>query len=120
VPPQSNHLMVVSVRVAIALLIGFVLFLAIPLATRAGLQNAGKEVPRALDVGARPRSQLTLQFFCNMIIAGTIIFGGGPVVVPLLRGYVVAEGECNRRRFLKLTPSGWVRTRDFLLVFAIL
>ncbi|RSH89755.1 hypothetical protein EHS25_001741 [Saitozyma podzolica] len=94
VPPQSNHLMVVSVRVAIALLIGFVLFLAIPLATRAGLQNAGKEVPRALD------------FFCNMIIAGTIIFGGGPVVVPLLRGYVVAEG--------------WVRTRDFLLVFAIL
>jgi chromate transport protein ChrA len=29
-----------------------------------------------------------------MIIAGTIIFGGGPVVIPLLRDYVVAEGVC--------------------------
>lgn len=41
-----------------------------------------------------------------MIIAGTIIFGGGPVVIPLLRDYVVVEG--------------WVSSRDFLLVFAIL
>jgi chromate transport protein ChrA len=50
--PESSPLKVVSVRVAIALLIGFVLFLTIPLATRAGLQNAGKDVPRALDVSA--------------------------------------------------------------------
>lgn len=28
-----------------------------------------------------------------MLIAGTIIFGGGPVVIPLLRDYVVVEGE---------------------------
>lgn len=41
-----------------------------------------------------------------MIIAGTIIFGGGPVVIPLLRDYVVVPG--------------WVSSRDFLLVFAIL
>ena len=27
-----------------------------------------------------------------MIIAGTIIFGGGPVVIPLLRGYTVDNG----------------------------
>lgn len=40
------------------------------------------------------------------MVAGTIIFGGGPVVIPLLRDYVVAEG--------------WVSSRDFLLVFAIL
>jgi hypothetical protein len=32
------------------------------------------------------------QFFVNMIIAGTIIFGGGPVVIPLLRGYTVDNG----------------------------
>ena len=32
------------------------------------------------------------QFFCNLIIAGTIIFGGGPVVIPLLRDYVVVPG----------------------------
>jgi len=45
-------------------------------------------------------------FFVNMIIAGIIIFGGGPVVVPLLRGYTV--------------DNGWVSSRDFLLGFAIL
>ncbi|KIM77834.1 hypothetical protein PILCRDRAFT_98523 [Piloderma croceum F 1598] len=40
-------------------------------------------------------------FFVNMIIAGIIIFGGGPVVIPLLRGYTVSS-------------------RDFLLGYAIL
>lgn len=38
-------------------------------------------VPRALD------------FTTNMVIAGVIIFGGGPVVIPLLRGYTVENGE---------------------------
>lgn len=47
---RANLLKVVSTRVAIALLLGFVLFLTIPLATRAGLQHAGRKVPRALDV----------------------------------------------------------------------
>lgn len=43
--------------------------------------------------------------FANLYLAGTIIFGGGPVVIPLLREYVVAEG--------------WVSPRDFLLGLAI-
>lgn len=43
--------------------------------------------------------------FSNLYLAGTIIFGGGPVVIPLLREYVVTEG--------------WVSTRDFLLGLAI-
>lgn len=47
---RANALKVVSTRVAIALLLGFVLLLTIPLATRAGLKNAGRRVPRALDV----------------------------------------------------------------------
>lgn len=34
-----------------------------------------------------------LDFFVNMIIAGVIIFGGGPVVIPLLRQYTVAPGK---------------------------
>jgi chromate transport protein ChrA len=33
-----------------------------------------------------------MQFFVNMVIAGIIIFGGGPVVIPLLRGYTVDNG----------------------------
>jgi chromate transport protein ChrA len=41
-----------------------------------------------------------------MYLAGTIIFGGGPVVIPLLREYVVAEG--------------WVSPRDFLIGLALI
>ncbi|UNI17642.1 hypothetical protein JDV02_003970 [Purpureocillium takamizusanense] len=48
---------------------------------------------------------LLFSFFANMYLAGTIIFGGGPVVIPLLREYVVAEG--------------WVSARDFLIGLAI-
>lgn len=50
--------------------------------------------PRALDL------------FANMYLAGTVIFGGGPVVIPLLRSYVVGPG--------------WVSSRDFLLGLAII
>jgi len=57
------------------------------------------------------RSTLTnppfaLSFFNNFFLAGTIIFGGGPVVTPLLREYVVGPG--------------WVSSRDFLLGLAII
>jgi chromate transport protein ChrA len=41
-----------------------------------------------------------------MYLAGTIIFGGGPVVIPLLREYVV--------------EPGWVTPRNFLLGLAII
>jgi chromate transport protein ChrA len=44
--------------------------------------------------------------FANLYLAGTIIFGGGPVVIPLLREYIVAEG--------------WVSPRDFLLGLALI
>ena len=49
---------------------------------------------------------LALDLFTNMYLAGTIIFGGGPVVIPLLREYVVAPG--------------WVSSRDFLLGLAVI
>lgn len=41
-----------------------------------------------------------------MYLAGTIIFGCGPVVIPLLREYVV--------------EPGWVSPRDFLIGLAII
>lgn len=59
-------------------------------------------VARAL-VDTPPRA---LDLFANMYLAGTIIFGGGPVVIPLLREYVV--------------QPGWVSSRDFLLGLAII
>ncbi|TPX11620.1 uncharacterized protein E0L32_007599 [Thyridium curvatum] len=49
---------------------------------------------------------LLYSLFANMYLAGTIIFGGGPVVIPLLREYVVAQG--------------WVSPRDFLIGLAII
>ncbi|CAE7077619.1 unnamed protein product [Rhizoctonia solani] len=49
---------------------------------------------------------LPLELFINMFLAGTIIFGGGPVVIPLLREYVV--------------EPGWVSPRDFLIGLAII
>lgn len=45
------------------------------------------------------------KLFANLYLAGTIIFGGGPVVIPLLREYIVAEG--------------WVSPRDFIIGLAI-
>lgn len=49
---------------------------------------------------------LPLNVFANLYLAGTIIFGGGPVVIPLLREYVV--------------QPGWVSPRDFLIGLAII
>ncbi|KAJ5569179.1 hypothetical protein N7450_011665 [Penicillium hetheringtonii] len=49
---------------------------------------------------------LVLDLFANMYLAGTVIFGGGPVVIPLLRSYVV--------------DPGWVSGRDFLIGLAII
>ncbi|KAG8794575.1 hypothetical protein FRC12_023591 [Ceratobasidium sp. 428] len=56
--------------------------------------------------GTLRSSPLPLQLFTSMFLAGTIIFGGGPVVIPLLREYVV--------------QPGWVSPRDFLIGLAII
>ncbi|KAI1860118.1 hypothetical protein JX265_010042 [Neoarthrinium moseri] len=55
--------------------------------------------------GAVPASPFLFRLFANLYLAGTIIFGGGPVVIPLLREYIVAEG--------------WVSPRDFMIGLAI-
>ncbi|KAF8639884.1 hypothetical protein AX17_001138 [Amanita inopinata Kibby_2008] len=56
--------------------------------------------------GTLPRPPQALAVFTNMYFAGTLIIGGGPVVTPLLREYVV--------------EPGWVSPRDFLLGLAII
>ncbi|KAL8929166.1 MAG: hypothetical protein Q9172_000601 [Xanthocarpia lactea] len=58
---------------------------------------------RGLLPGMVPRA---FSLFSSLYLAGTIIFGGGPVVIPLLREYIV-------------TP-GWVSPRDFLLGLALI
>lgn len=56
--------------------------------------------------GLLPSKPLAFSLFSNMYLAGTIIFGGGPVVIPLLREYVV--------------EPGWVSARDFLIGLAVI
>ncbi|KAM5347663.1 hypothetical protein ACJ41O_007487 [Fusarium nematophilum] len=56
--------------------------------------------------GTLPDKPRLYSLFANMYLAGTIIFGGGPVVIPLLREYIVAEN--------------WVSPRDFLIGLAII
>ncbi|KAI1503525.1 chromate transporter-domain-containing protein [Biscogniauxia marginata] len=56
--------------------------------------------------GVLPNPPLLFSLFANMYLAGTVIFGGGPVVIPLLREYIVAEG--------------WVSPRDFLIGLALI
>ncbi|CRG91221.1 hypothetical protein PISL3812_08269 [Talaromyces islandicus] len=56
--------------------------------------------------GTEPTPPIALDLFASMYLAGTIIFGGGPVVIPLLRSYVVSPG--------------WVSSRDFLIGLAII
>ena len=58
---------------------------------------------RSLLPGLVPRA---FSLFSSLYLAGTIIFGGGPVVIPLLREYIVSPG--------------WVSPRDFLLGLAII
>ncbi|KAI1778367.1 chromate transporter-domain-containing protein [Hypoxylon cercidicola] len=52
-----------------------------------------------------PKHSILYNLFANLYLAGTIIVGGGPVVIPLLREYVVAEG--------------WMSPRDLLIGLAI-
>ncbi|PNP49354.1 hypothetical protein FNYG_16007 [Fusarium nygamai] len=56
--------------------------------------------------GTLPNTSRLYSLFANMYLAGTIIFGGGPVVIPLLREYIVAEN--------------WVGSRDFLIGLALI
>ncbi|PWW76196.1 hypothetical protein C7212DRAFT_363442, partial [Tuber magnatum] len=79
----------IPVKVGILIIIGFFVSFIALMAVR-GLDN----------------TPLEFDLFANMYLAGTIIFGGGPVVIPLLHEYVV--------------EPGWVSSRDFLLGLAII
>ncbi|KAK3716457.1 hypothetical protein LTR37_006353 [Vermiconidia calcicola] len=89
VSPQTASKVTKSWKVGIAILAAFCASFVIIMVCR-GLYSG---TDRGFDV------------FANLFLAGTIIFGGGPVVVPLLREYIVAPG--------------WVSSRDFLLGLAI-
>ena len=88
-PPEINRVILSWQRGVIVLVTFFASFLTVMLV-------------RSLY----PAPTRTFSLFANLYLAGTIIFGGGPVVIPLLREYVVAEG--------------WVSPRNFLLGLALI
>ncbi|KAF8814666.1 hypothetical protein BYT27DRAFT_7229244 [Phlegmacium glaucopus] len=69
----------IPVKVGLALIIGFLAALTVFLSLRGALHPA----------------PLPLSLFNNMFLAGTIIFGGGPVVIPLLRNYAMPGPNFN-------------------------
>lgn len=89
VVPQDVHLKLVTWKTGLLIIAAFLISFIIIMTLRSTL----KAPPRGLSL------------FANLYLAGTIIFGGGPVVIPLLREYIVAEG--------------WVSPRDFLLGVAL-
>ncbi|KAG9695104.1 chromate transporter, partial [Aureobasidium melanogenum] len=90
VPESQNHTYTLSLWQSISIFFLFFASFAAVLAAR----------------GALSSPPLILDLFANMYLAGTIIFGGGPVVIPLLREYTV--------------QPGWVSPRDFLIGLAII
>ncbi|KAI9725258.1 MAG: hypothetical protein M1835_003869 [Candelina submexicana] len=85
-PPTSSEPSTspLSIRLSLILLSIFVLTLLTLMLLR-GLLHP---LPRLLSILA------------NLFLAGTIIFGGGPVVIPLLREYTVAPEYVSARDFL--------------------
>ncbi|KAG8709474.1 hypothetical protein FRC09_000655 [Ceratobasidium sp. 395] len=88
--PSSSPYHQVPLKLGVTIILGFFAIFAVLMTIRGTLRS----------------SPLPLQLFTSMFLAGTVIFGGGPVVIPLLREYVV--------------QPGWVSPRDFLIGLAII
>ncbi|KAF2110010.1 chromate transporter [Lophiotrema nucula] len=88
--PVLTSLHTVPMKIGVSIIVGFFVSFIIIMTVR----------------GTVKVRTLAFDLFANMYLAGTIIFGGGPVVIPLLREYVV--------------QPGWVAPRDFLLGLAII
>jgi chromate transport protein ChrA len=88
--PTNIELKVISWKTGIIIITGFLISFITVMVTKSLLKSLSRG----------------FALFANLYLAGTIIFGGGPVVIPLLREYIVAEG--------------WVSPRDFLLGLALI
>lgn len=150
---EVTPLVTLGTKSAIAMTVTFVAIVVTFVVMKSTLTTLGRpfdaSVPFSQCIFVLEITTLEIQFFVNMIIAGIIIFGGGPVVIPLLRGYTVDNGTsplillhvCGllndsglhlRRMGKCIFPSrtdsfhgryGYyfqVSSRDFLLGFAIL
>ncbi|KAK4451589.1 chromate transporter-domain-containing protein [Podospora aff. communis PSN243] len=88
--PPSHRLTALTWQAGVGVIVAFLVSFVVIVALR----------------GALDAPPLLYRLFANLYLAGTIIFGGGPVVIPLLREYIVFEG--------------WVSPRDFLIGLALI
>jgi chromate transport protein ChrA len=75
--PEALQMRIFSWKFGTAIIAAFFVTFAVIMVLRGVLPN-------------RPRG---FSLFANLYLAGTIIFGGGPVVIPLLRESVVLKGD---------------------------
>ena len=80
---HTSTLMTPSPLVAAGTFVVFVALLVTVFSVRGAMQRGGQSVPRALDLVA------------NMVASGTIIFGGGPVVVSAATDQTAMQGTTS-------------------------
>jgi chromate transport protein ChrA len=97
----------ISVKVGVSLIVGFLISFVVIMVIRGTVSSTRSfDIFSNMYVPHLPTQYLPANLVSHRYLAGTIIFGGGPVVIPLLRSYVV--------------DPGWVSPRDFLLGLAII
>src|ERR1700722_15237233 len=102
-PPPISINFHLSMRQSLFLVIAFIGILTAVLVVRATLPNPTKE----------------LEFFANLLVAGTILFGGGPVVIPLLqvRYVLVFHSNAQFSTVLGIHRHPWLGQHQGLLVW---
>ena len=91
---ERTPLLTLGAKPAIAMTVAFVALVIAFVVMKSTVSSLGRpfnvsQFRVGLKINLKMRG---MQFFVNMLIAGVIIFGGGPVVIPLLRGYTVDNG----------------------------
>ena len=79
--PEALNMRMFSWQIGITIIVGFFITFTVIMVLRGTLAN-------------QPRG---FRLFANLCLAGTIIFGGGPVVIPLLRESVSYKSFCQCR-----------------------
>jgi chromate transport protein ChrA len=97
----------ISVKLGVSLIVGFLISFIVVMVIRGTVSSTRSfDVFSNMYVSHSSPHGFPTNVMPRRYLAGTIIFGGGPVVIPLLRSYVV--------------DPGWVSPRDFLLGLAII
>ena len=105
-PPRQMSTSPITLRTGVLLIVGFLVSFVAIMVVRSVLHNLPVAFKLFSNMYLAGNSLRYIYYATYDYVVGTIIFGGGPVVIPLLREYIVTEG--------------WVSTRDFLIGLAVI